>query len=152
MPQQDVATMHPGLDEALQKLKRIARGKPIAQAIEQHGKMVSFGETKENAIAQFDPLNNQITINHEYHDASPNVLAAHLAHEGTHLQWSEAGSIDQEYHAFKAQAEVWDELKSHEPDAQCDWVSSVMAKGEQEAKTEIRLLYPELPEYWQEPR
>jgi len=66
--------------------------------------------------------------------------------EGIHVQWGRADSIDQEYHAFRAQAEVWNELKGNEVDEQCDWVSGMIAQGEAGAKAIIRFLYPDLPE------
>ena len=75
------------------------------------------------------------------------VLAAHLAHEGMHVQWDEAGSINQEYHAFKAQAAVWNELRGSETDNQCDWVNWIISLGETQVKKRIRRLYLDLPEY-----
>lgn len=76
------------------------------------------------------------------------ILAAHLAHEGIHVQWDKANSIDQEHHAFRAQAEVWNELKEDQLDEQCDLVSRMIALGEENAKDLlISYMYPELPEY-----
>jgi len=121
-------------------------GKPIAGTLEDKGTRLHFGET-EDAIAKFDPEENEITISNECHEASPNVLAAHLAHEGTHVQWDQPNSIEQEYHAFKAQAEVWKELKGDEADEQCDTVATIMDLAEEDAKQIIRNLYRDLPEY-----
>jgi hypothetical protein len=69
-----------------------------------------------------------------------------MAHEGTHVQWDAPNSIDQEYHAFKAEAAVWNKVKGDQTDTQCDAVSEMMARGEAEAEEEIRQMYPKLPE------
>lgn len=119
----------------------------MAAAIREHGTTIQFGTTVEGAIAQFDSDNNEITIHESQKDATPEVLAAHMAHEGTHVQWDQPDSIDQEYHAFKAQAEVWSSVKGDQTDEQCDAVSAMIARGEAEAKLRIWRMYPDLPEY-----
>lgn len=63
------------------------------------------------------------------------------------MQWDTGDSIEQEYHAFKAQAEVWNELKGDETDHQCGSVSEMIALGKEEAMVVIRDLYPGLPMY-----
>jgi hypothetical protein len=108
---------------------------------------VRFGQIGQDVIAHFDPSENEIVIHQDLRDASPNILAAHLAHEGIHVQWDTDDSIDQEYHAFEAQAAVWNELKGDETDDQCDWVSEMIALGKEEAMNIIRDLYPELRMY-----
>ncbi|MFQ5342053.1 MAG: hypothetical protein ACE5F6_10960 [Anaerolineae bacterium] len=135
------------LEDGLTGLQGTVAGHAIAAAIHEQNTTVRFGETGQNVIACFDPNSNEIVIHEGLQDASPNVLAAHLAHEGTHVQWSRDDSIDQEYHAFKAQAEVWDELKGDEADEQCDRVSGMISLGEMRAKWVIRDLYPKLPDY-----
>lgn len=135
------------LVESLQRLETSDAGQLTAEIIREHGTVIRFGSTEQGAIAQFDSETNEITINEGLKDASPNVLAAHLAHEGTHVQWDQPDSIDQEYHAFKAQAEVWNQLKVDETDRQCDRVAEMVVRGEKEAKEAIRRLYPDLPEY-----
>jgi len=102
-------------------------------------------------VAQFDHQTNEITVNEGLKDASPNVLAAHLAHEGTHVQWVKDGKgyntedeiVNAEYADFKNQADVWNEVKGAETDEQCDDVAAIMALGEDEAKDLIRLMYKE---------
>jgi hypothetical protein len=103
--------------------------------------------TGEDTIASLDPDKNEIVVNEGLRDASLSVLVQHLAHEGTHVQWNRPNSIDQEHHAFKAEAEVWNQLKGDETDKQCDRVSGMISQGEMEAKKKIRWLYPGLPEY-----
>jgi hypothetical protein len=136
------------LVESLQRLETSDIGQLTAKTIREHGTAIRFDPMEQGAIAQFDSETNEITVNEGLKDASPNVLAAHLAHEGTHVQWNQPDSIDQEYHAFKAQAEVWNQLKVDETDRQCDWVAGMIVRGEKEAKEAIRRLYPDLPEYW----
>lgn len=139
------------LQDGLTILERTGAGYSIAAAIRERGTKVRFGQAGEDAIAYFDPVSNEIVVNEELRDTSLNVLVQHLAHEGTHtqwmLQWNRPNSIDQEYHAFKAEAEVWNQLKGDEADKQCDRVSGMISQGEVEAKRKIRWLYPGLPEY-----
>ena len=139
------------LQDGLTILERTGAGYSIAVAIREQGTKVRFGQAGEDAIAYFDPVSNEIVVNEELRDTSLNVLVQHLAHEGTHtqwmLQWNRPNSIDQEYHAFKAEAEVWNQLKGDEADKQCDRVSGMISQGEMEAKRKIRWLYPGLPEY-----
>ncbi len=137
------------LAEGLQRLETSDTGQLTAEIIREHGTAIRFDPMEQGAIAQFDSETNEITVNEGLKDTSPNVLAAHLAHEGTHVQWDQPDSIEQEYHAFKTQAEVWNQVKRNETDKQCDRVAEMIAKGEKEAKEMIRRLYPDLPEYWQ---
>ncbi|MBC7264333.1 MAG: hypothetical protein H5T64_08225 [Chloroflexi bacterium] len=134
------------LQEGLMRLEGTSLGQPIAAAIHEHGTGVRFGQTPKDVIAYFDPDKNEIVIHERFRDSSPNVIAAHLAHEGTHVQWDRDDSIDQEYYAFKAQAEVWNQVKGKETDEQCDWVSWMISLGEGRAKAIIRFHYPDLPE------
>lgn len=135
------------LQDVLTALERARAGHSIAAAIREQRVMVRFGQTGEDAIAYFDPVRNEIVVNEELRDISLNVLVQHLAHEGTHVQWNWPNSIDQEYHAFKAEAEVWNQLKGDEGDKQCNRVSGMISQGEMEVKRKIRWLYPGLPEY-----
>jgi hypothetical protein len=135
------------LEAALRQLGATNAGAPIARALYVRGTRIKFGLTDDDAIAQFDPYTNEITIHVSQKDASPAVLAAYLAHEGAHVQWNKPDSIEQEYHAFKAEADIWNQLKGDETDEQCDWVNSMIDLGEADAKREIRKRYPGLPEY-----
>lgn len=101
--------------------------------------------TLGGVFSEISASSNTITLGSDLTSTSPGVLAAHLAHEGTHVQWNQAGSVEQEYHAFEAQAQVWNLLRGSEADSQCDWVSEIIGSGEIEAKTEIRLRYWWLP-------
>lgn len=134
------------LERALTRLQESKTGRAIASTIYKHRTKVRFGETGD-AIACFDPTKNEISINESLRSASPNVLAAHLAHEGIHLQWNRPDSIEQEYYAFKAEAEVWSELKGDEIDEICDNIYAIISLGKEQAKRNIRARYEELPEY-----
>jgi hypothetical protein len=139
------------LQEGFRRLGEVDSGRPVAEAIREHGTKVHFGPLGLDTVAQFDHPTNEITVNQGLKDASPNVLAAHLAHEGTHVQWVEDGKgyntedeiVDAEYAAFKNQADVWNEVKGAETDEQCDDVAAIVALGEDEAKDLIRLMYKE---------
>ncbi|MFQ5859727.1 MAG: hypothetical protein ACE5LU_29375 [Anaerolineae bacterium] len=133
---------------ALGRLSEIQVGHSISEAIRERSTTIRFGQVEEHTVAYFDPAGNEIVIDDSLQGASLEVLAAHLAHEGTHVQWDKANSIDQEYHAFRTQAEVWNELKGDQSDEQCDFVSRMIALGEENAKDLfISSMYPELPEY-----
>jgi hypothetical protein len=135
------------LAAGMQRLESTDTGQPLADAIRDHGTITKFGPLDEGDIAIFDRTTNEITISEGLKEASPEVLAAHMAHEGTHVQWNAPNSIDQEYHAFKAEDEVWNDVEGDQTDMTCDGVHEMVRRGEAEAKEEIRQMYPELPEY-----
>ncbi len=140
------------LETAFNRLASTDTGSSIAQTIQDQKTTCEFGKTRDDAIAQYDRAKNKITISESEKDASPAVLAAHLAHEGTHAGWDQPCRTDlfdsfaedyvnEEYHAFLAQDQVWQMLKGEETDKQCDWVSALIGKGEADAKAEIRQMY-----------
>lgn len=47
----------------------------------------------EDSAAYFDPAKKEIVLNENLRNSSTNVLAAHLAHEGTHVQWMLHGIV-----------------------------------------------------------
>jgi len=139
------------LNDAMDSLESTDVGKEIGKSIRENNVGVKLGDVGEGAVAQFDPKTNEITIDESLKDADPSVLAAHLAHEGTHAQWSAQGidhdSIDQEYHAEKNETAVWDEIKGDKTDNQCDFISEEIAQGEADAKMQIRQRYPNLSDW-----
>jgi hypothetical protein len=135
------------LQDGLTALEGTRTGYSIAAAIRGQGTTVRFGQIGEDVIAYFDPGRNEIVISEGLREASLNVLVQHLTHEGTHVQWNRPNSINQEYYAFKSEAEVWNQLKGSDTDGQCDWVSWFIALGENQAKRRIRRFYSDLPEY-----
>jgi hypothetical protein len=139
------------LNDAMDALENTDVGEEIGKSIRENNVGVKFGETYEGAVAQFDPNRNEITLDESLRDADPSVLAAHLAHEGTHAQWFAQGidhdSIDQEYHAEKNETAVWDEIKGENIDDQCDFISNEIAQGEADAKLHIRQRYKGLYEH-----
>lgn len=87
----------------------VERGRAICQTLQERRTRVRFEPLPENLLRYY--RNNEIVLNESLRGASPSVLAAHPAHEGTHAQWGQCASIDQEYHARGAQAEVWLQLR-----------------------------------------
>lgn len=134
------------LETAVQVLESSDSGRAIAQSIRERGAEIEFAPLSDRTIAQFNPP-NEIKINEAYKDASPAVLAASLAHEGTHLQSgdprSSTDALDQEYKCFKAEAEVWNQVKRDESNSMEDDVVTMIRKGEAEAKAEIWQIYGE---------
>jgi hypothetical protein len=102
------------LQEGFRRLGEVDSGRPIADTIREHGTTIHFGPLEPGTVAQFDHQTNESTVNEGLKDASPNVLAAHLAHEGTHVQWvrdskgynTEDEIVNAEYAALKNQADV----------------------------------------------
>jgi len=139
------------LEKGFRRLEEVDSGRPMANTIREHGATMRLGLLEPDTVAQFNPQTNEITVSEGLKDASPNVLAAHLAHEGTHVQWTRDGKgyntedeiVNAEYAALKNQADVWNEVKGTEMDEQCDDVAAIMALGEDEAKDLIRLTYQE---------
>jgi len=136
------------INDAMDSLESTAIGKEIGKEIRENNVGIKFSEANEGAIAQFNPNTNEITLDESLRDADPSVLAAHLAHEGTHAQWFAQGidhdSIDQEYHAEKNEAAVWEAVKGDKTDDQCDFISEEISQGEADAKMHIRQRYPYL--------
>jgi hypothetical protein len=140
------------LNAALGTLESTDVGKQIGQDIRDNNVGIKFGQTEQNAVAQFDPNTKEITLNESLRGADTSVLAAHLAHEGTHAQWDAQGkhnSINQEYHAFKNESDVWEQVKGDTEDPRCDDVSKLISMGEGNAKLIIsrQKSYQDLPLY-----
>jgi len=133
------------LQAAVEQLEPVDAGRSIAQAIRDHGVMIRFGMTADDASAQFDPTTNEITIHASQSDAGPAILAAYLAHEGTHVQLgnptSAADALDQEYRCFKAEVEVWSVVKGSEENWEEGDIAAMIDKGEADAKADIRRRY-----------
>jgi len=142
-------------------------GSAIADRITLYDTPIGFGSGVLGAAAWYEPYFNTITIDLSQFSSSVTVHAALLGHEGTHAWWAHdttqgqplrAGdpddparlydnTIDQEFHAFTNGAAVWNEIKGAETDFNQDAWAAIMALGEAEAKTVIRLYYPDLAEY-----
>lgn len=133
------------LQAAMGQLESVDAGRPIAQNLRDHGTLIRFGQTTGDAIAQFDPAANEITIHGSQKNASPAILATYLAHEGTHVQLgnptSATGALDQEYRCFKAEAEVWNAVKASEENWEEDDAAAMIHKGAADAKADIRRRY-----------
>ncbi|MFC1709295.1 hypothetical protein ACFL2J_04475 [Candidatus Omnitrophota bacterium] len=78
----------------------------------------------------------------------PELTTADLHIDQTDILQYPWNSIDQEYNSFKKEAEVWTELKDA-TNSELDYVSWLLAQGEETAKPTIRTAYAGqgLPEY-----
>jgi hypothetical protein len=138
------------LEAALARLSLTERGRTYAGTIRQHGTKVKFGYLPSGQAAQYYEVENEIVISQQQRHKSKNVLASYLAHEAKHAElWFRTGkpnSVDEEYQAYKAQAEVWEGVKGSEGDDNSDEVSALISLGEDRAKDVIRFLRPDLPD------
>lgn len=140
------------LREAFLKLGGVSIGGRLIDTLVELGTQVGFAKPDElerrNCFAIFDKTTNRITLCHSLLARAIEVIAPHLAHEATHALWYRPSSIDQEYQAFKAQAEVWSMLKNGCDDEQNDEVQRMVDWGEHEFKEELRGWdsYSEYPE------
>lgn len=130
------------IQNALRKLSETEKGKEIAAGIQKCGTTVRFGRLPKDEIGNYRTDLNLITINKEYSHRSSNILAAYLAHEGTHLQLSrgQPNTVLEECSAYKAQVEVWREVKNKESDRSCDFWDSIFRQkdGDKEAMWWVR--------------
>jgi hypothetical protein len=99
--------------------------------------------------AYFSDSRNAIILDPELEGESDRVVGQYIAHEGEHSRWYPVNSIYQEYHACKAEADFWNEVKGGETDDDCDWIASFIAQGKHAAMDYIRTLpdYAHLPTY-----
>lgn len=138
------------LEAALVRLLLTERGRAYAATIEQHGTKIKFGYLPSDRVGQYYEVENEIVISWDQRHKSKNVLSSYLAHEGKHVEsWFRTGkpnSVDEEYQAYKAQAEVWEDVKGNESDENCDEVSVLISLGEDRAKDVIHFLRPDLPD------
>jgi hypothetical protein len=102
-----------GLGEPISLLASTGPGKDIAEVLVSPGVRVVFEDVP--AIAIFYPSDLTVAINTRWQSADPRVLAAVLAHEGSHLDdflqgtdmTSPMGCLNTERVAFERQAAVW---------------------------------------------
>ena len=130
------------IQNALRRLSETERGSEIAASIQKCGTTVHFGRLPKDEIGKYRPDLNLIIINKDYRHRPSNVLAAYLAHEGTHLHWSrgQPNTVLEESAAYKAQVEVWREVKDEESDQSCDFWDSIFRQddGDKEAMWWVR--------------
>lgn len=144
---------------AFSSLAASVSGAEISQRITLYDTKIGFGSGVSGALAWFSPYFNTITFDLDEFGNSNEVHAALLAHEGTHAWWdhdptqgepereTNGDTIDQEYNAFLAGANVWNEVKGSETDYQMDSWAEIIGEGEASAKETIRIYYSGLPEY-----
>ena len=108
------------LEQSLEILRSTPTGNAIAEDIDQKQIKIVFGNTRiEGANAIFVPQyffgSSQIIVARQLKKEHAVVIAAVLAHEGTHAQMNsflEPNSVEQEYKSYLAQAKVWQEASS----------------------------------------
>lgn len=130
------------LRDALINLAKASSGRKLIHTLAELGTQVAFAAPDElenrHCFALFDKMTNRITLCHSLLSRPPEVVAPHLAHEAMHALWYRPSSIEQEYNAFKVQAEVWCAVKGGLADDQNDQVQRMVQWGEQEFKQELR--------------
>ena len=151
------------LSESFRLLRGTSSGKTIAEYIDKKGVKVTFGRPKTpGAAAVFIPnfLGNSgsIILSERLKDAEPPVIAAILAHEGTHAKkdWVFGyDSVEQEYQSYVAQAKVWEELGSKNltgdfagaitaPSPENEYAAEIMAMEKDEAYNQIQSDYQQI--------
>ncbi len=108
------------LRQSIAMLRNAQAGNPIAKDLDKKRIRVTFGDTNtDGANAVYIPgfliSNGRIIINRDLKNQSPVVIAAILAHEGTHAQlisFLRPNSVEQEYRCYLAQARVWKETRA----------------------------------------
>ena len=142
-----------GLDEYIPEAFTIldysTTGYPYALFIQREGVTVIYGDRFPEATAWYLPSLRAIQVNYNLFGYPPQVPAAYIAHESLHAEWDRCNSINQEYHAFKRQTEVWKEIKGDAEEEGLDWILKLYTFSEDIIKDWIREqpAYEDLPEY-----
>jgi hypothetical protein len=108
------------LDEGLELLRNTSSGRNIAEHLDKVRVKITFGQPKTSgAAAVFVPnflgTSGKIIVSERLRDEETPVVAAILAHEGTHARMNSIlgyDSVEQEYRCYMAQARVWKEARS----------------------------------------
>lgn len=108
------------LDESLDLLRNSTYGKAIAAYVDKSHVKITFGQPETpGAAAVFVPSflgsGGRIIVSERMRDEEPSVIAAILAHEGTHAKTDsiiDYDSVTQEYDCYMVQAKVWEETRS----------------------------------------
>lgn len=104
------------IHSALKTLDGTKAGSSIAKAIEIHRTLVRFDHLK--GYGHFDTKKNEIVLNKELESRSVEVIAAHLAHEGSHVTGDR--TLQDEYLARKREVVVWTERRGDQEDEYLD--------------------------------
>ncbi len=108
------------IDESLKRLEQSGpTGARLAEVIREKNVTVKFVKeeelTDQRNLNEFDPQRNEIHLSEGLRTADSDVIASHLAHEGTHAEYHHYATdtqtnreyIDEEFEAYKNQAEIW---------------------------------------------
>lgn len=102
---------------------------------------------KIDAHAAYSRGTNTVTLNSWHANKGQASLAAHIAHELTHLEWFEPGSLEQEKAAFRNQAAVWSALRGVGEEDFLHDIICVIVEGPEKGLDEfIRTTYKHYPE------
>lgn len=161
------------LTTVLAVLKGSSAGGSLGNLIEQMSISLSYGSMPDGALAYWDSGNNAIVVNSFLRTTfSEKAIAGIVGHEATHADYSynpqkwidltlerhpeltsdqlhiiryPFDSIDQEYNAFAATAQVWQEVRGSETNASLDSILSSYSQGESFFKNQIRTAYADQP-------
>ncbi len=127
-PDSPYARIDPGLRAAMDTLYRSKAGRPLADAIQDHGVPVVFAQIKDDpkVEARFayrvragSVTSATVIVSTSLHGKSPGTLAALLAHEASHARTAFSRTqpsgappscVDNEQEAYRAAALFWREL------------------------------------------
>ena len=169
------------ITEALSLLQSSTNGAEAYTLIQEKSISIIFDDFSKYGITNAAAFwwgisNNKIYINQDQRSAPTAAIAALIAHEATHADYSynpqtwitftlqqhpeltqedihidvtPFDSIDQEYQAFTKQVNSWNELKGTSSDMNNDGWAAIFAQGEDYMKTQLRSSYASqsLPEY-----
>lgn len=130
------------LRNALGKLPATDMGIKLLGTLAELGTELLFALPDEleqrGCFAIFDKTINRITLCHSLFAHPPEIIAPHLAHEATHALWYRPSSIEQEFQAFKAQADLWAQVRGELRNDQNDEVLMLIGQGESAFKDDLR--------------
>jgi len=121
-------------------IKKSKTAFPIHTYIVEHNVGIEVEELPPGILAKFDDLGNAIIIDPAAKAEPAKVVAQYLVHEGEHARWYPVDSIYQEYHAFKAEADFWNEVRKGTAHETCDWVAGFVGQGKRAAMDYIRTI------------
>jgi len=114
--------------------------------LERNGIQVMPSGERPSTPSWYEPSTKTIYLNENLLDQSTEVGTAYLAYQSVHAEWDRCYSIDQEYHAHKRQAEIWEQIGGGLTHADHDFFLELYQHDINYVKDQLRTLYPDLPE------
>jgi len=120
-----------------------------------YGQLMSSGvgivvsELAEGLWGVYYPDEDTIHLSQQAKKDGVKIGATILVHEAEHTRWIGENSINQEYHAYKAQSEFWNAVKGSDQHEFLDWCAGMALQGKHEAMDWLRGFYPcaGMPDY-----